>query len=256
MMVLWDYRGHGRSPYPKKLDNFSMEMNARDIKTILDHLGAKKAFLIGHSMGVQVILEFYHQYPKMVYGLVPLLGTYGHPANTFFNWSGSIHLFKLGRFLTEHIPDLSMKVWSGVLKSPVAFPVARMVVIHRTLCKYEDMVPYLEHLSQLDLRVFFKMATAMQEHTAEHYLKDIKVPVLIIAGEKDLFTPLWLSYKMQKMIPGSEMLVVPEGSHAALIEQPELINLRIEKFLYTHFPELLCKNKRDEKQRRTATDAG
>jgi hypothetical protein len=31
------------------------------------------------------------------------------------------------------------------------------------------------------------------------------------------------------------MLEIPRGSHAALIEQPELINLRLEKFLRTHF---------------------
>jgi hypothetical protein len=33
------------------------------------------------------------------------------------------------------------------------------------------------------------------------------------------------------MIPGAELCVIRGGSHAALIEQPELICLRIERFV-------------------------
>jgi pimeloyl-ACP methyl ester carboxylesterase len=36
---------------------------------------------------------------------------------------------------------------------------------------------------------------------------------------------------MHKRIPGSEMLTVPGGTHVAPIEQPELLALRLEKWL-------------------------
>ena len=36
---------------------------------------------------------------------------------------------------------------------------------------------------------------------------------------------------MHERIPGSELLTVPGGTHVAPIEQPELITLRLEKFL-------------------------
>jgi pimeloyl-ACP methyl ester carboxylesterase len=44
-------------------------------------------------------------------------------------------------------------------------------------------------------------------------------------------TPPALSLEMQRKIKDSEMLLIPGGSHAALFEQPELINLRLDKFL-------------------------
>jgi len=55
--------------------------------------------------------------------------------------------------------------------------------------------------------------------------------VLVVAGERDLFTPLNRSKEMAERIPGAELLVLREGSHAAMVEQPELVALTIEKFL-------------------------
>ncbi|MBI4197160.1 MAG: alpha/beta hydrolase, partial [Deltaproteobacteria bacterium] len=61
--------------------------------------------------------------------------------------------------------------------------------------------------------------------------KKIKVPTLILGGELDQFTPAWISKKMHRLIPNSEILMIHKATHAALVEQPELVNLRIEKFL-------------------------
>ena len=74
------------------------------------------------------------------------------------------------------------------------------------------------------------MVRAAQEHDAADMLGNILCPALIVAGERDLFTPRHLSLEMAQRIPRAELLEIPRGSHAALIEQPELINLRLEKF--------------------------
>jgi pimeloyl-ACP methyl ester carboxylesterase len=119
-----------------------------------------------------------------------------------------------------------------VINSPIAFPGAKLIgLVNWQHCKREELQPYLEHLSRLDLRVFFGMAKWMQENNARDLLKKISVPVLIIAGEDDIFTPWRISDEMFRTIPGAEILTIPHGSHAAIIEQPELINLRIEKFI-------------------------
>jgi len=86
-------------------------------------------------------------------------------------------------------------------------------------------------MTHVDFAMFLKMLRAAGEHSAEEYLKDIDVPVLIIAGEKDTFTPGSLSTWMAEQIPGSELLVVPAGTHVAPIEQPELVKSRIKAFV-------------------------
>jgi pimeloyl-ACP methyl ester carboxylesterase len=75
------------------------------------------------------------------------------------------------------------------------------------------------------------MVSQATEHSAGPYLGELKAPTLVIASEKDLFTPLHRSYTMVKRIPGAELLVLAEASHAAIIEHPASINRRIDRFL-------------------------
>jgi fermentation-respiration switch protein FrsA (DUF1100 family) len=118
------------------------------------------------------------------------------------------------------------------MRSPLAWPFARLSgLVHPDLCKRSDLDPYLEHLSLLDTEVFVEFTRTAQEHDASPWLGDIHVPTLVVAGERDLFTPRHLSLEMAQRISDAELLEIPRGSHAALIEQPELINLRLEKFL-------------------------
>jgi pimeloyl-ACP methyl ester carboxylesterase len=104
-------------------------------------------------------------------------------------------------------------------------------LINSQLASREAMTPYFEHLAKMDLQVFFLMAVAMQRHDAGPWLKRIDVPTLIVAGENDQLTPLSLAHRMHDEIRGAEMLFLPKGSHAGIIEYPELISLRLEKFL-------------------------
>jgi len=41
--------------------------------------------------------------------------------------------------------------------------------------------------------------------------------------------------KMHAAIPGSELQVLPGGTHVGPLEHPELCELRIEKFLSDHY---------------------
>ena len=87
------------------------------------------------------------------------------------------------------------------------------------------------HLSQLDLRGYFALARDLLTHDASDLLERIDVPVLVVAGERDLFTPLARSRELASRIPDAELLILRQGSHAALVEQPELLALTLEKFL-------------------------
>jgi pimeloyl-ACP methyl ester carboxylesterase len=231
-VVIWDYRGHGASGRPADATTMSMAAVADDLARVLDANGIDRAVLLGHSMGCQVILEFYRLFPKRVTGLVPMLGAFGHPADTFLDPRVGRALYKGALSLGRRIPDLLNVVAKTTLQSPIAWPFARVAgLVHPDLAKRTDMEPYLEHLAQLDLRVFFEMVRCAQEHDAGPFLGEIQVPTLVVAGERDLFTPRHLSLEMAARIPNAELLEIPRGSHAALIEQPELINLRLEKFI-------------------------
>src|SRR5256885_16663139 len=102
-----------------------------------------------------------------------------------------------------------------------ALPIS-LGVVHPDLCPREDFEPYFEHLSQLDLRGYFALARDLLTHDASDLLDQIHLPVLVVAGERDLFTPLARSREMAARIPGAQLLVLREGGPAAMVEQPKL----------------------------------
>lgn len=232
-VVLWDYRAHGRSDRLPDLEQADLTIgrHADDLAAVLDAAGVEDAALVGHSMGCQVILEYTRRHPERVRALVPMLGTAGRTLDTFFDWSGSPKAFEAAARLVDRVGEPIHYLVRPLMESPLAWWVAwRFGLVDPFYARREDMLPYMRHLASLDLRVFMRSVLACQAHDAWDVLPTLKVPVLVIAAERDTFTPMWLSRKMTAMIPGGELLVLADGSHAALIEQPETIYHRIDRF--------------------------
>lgn len=61
-------------------------------------------------------------------------------------------------------------------------------------------------------------------------LSKIKEPVLFLAGEYDEARPETM-YKYQKLIPGSEVVIIEDAGHACVIDQPEVTVEAIREFL-------------------------
>ncbi|MBI2026912.1 MAG: alpha/beta fold hydrolase [Deltaproteobacteria bacterium] len=59
----------------------------------------------------------------------------------------------------------------------------------------------------------------------------IACPTLIVAGQYDHLTPKSYMEKLHQLIKTSELFIVPQGSHVSQWDMPEVVNLRIEKFL-------------------------
>lgn len=257
-VVTWDYRGHNRSGMPDDMapENFTIPINARDCLAVLDDARVDKAVFLGHSMGCQVIFELWKQAPERVAGLIPICGPYGKPLDTALGFPQLSHaLFDTLYGAVTTFPDEIQSVIRPLLRSPLPMQIARMGAINAHLAPADDMQPYFDHLSQMELQVFFLMFGEMQRHDAGPWLGKIDAPTLVVAGEHDLMTPLSLSHEMQERIPDAELLILPKGSHAGLIEHPDLLNLRIEKFLRERVTEPKPKRAKNKKSKSTKRSA-
>ena len=231
-LVHFHYRGHGLSAPPRDLNRLEIADHAQDALRVLDHLGIEDAVLVGHSMGVQVLLEIYRAAPSRVRALVPMCGSYGHVLDTF-------HGSALARTVFPFILDIATSrlalpflqaLWTTTLPTSLAYTLAEATEVNPKLVKQEDFFPYLQHMAEMDLEVFLRCVGAAARHSAEDLLPRVHVPALIVAAERDGFTPAWLSQKMCDLIPGAELLFVPTATHTAPIELPEHIVLRMCKF--------------------------
>lgn len=230
-LVRWNYRGHGKSGTPNDFSKLGMEHVRSDLANLVDHLGVEQAMFVGHSMGVQVVLDFAVHHPEKVKGLSLVCGSFGRPLKTFHDNDVADKVFPtLYNFVTKY-PNAVRKFWRALLKTRLPFEIAVRTEVNGDFVLREDFMPYFEHLSGVDPVVFFTMLRSLNAHDLSAELASIDLPVLVVAGEKDTFTPAWLSREMNARIKGSELLFMPGGSHTAPIEFPELLNLRLEKFM-------------------------
>jgi pimeloyl-ACP methyl ester carboxylesterase len=228
--VHWHYRGHGRSGLPRDPGRIDIVAHARDLLAVMDKAGVEKAILCGHSMGVQVSLEAYHLAPDRVAGLVMMCGSYGKVTATFHGSDVLKRVLPTVIQFVEENQGLVRALW-GRIPSAIAFKLATLMrEVDGVSLREEDFRWYMDHVAAMEPSLFLSMLKLAGEHTAEDYLPQIHVPSLVIAAERDTFTPAELAQHMADTIPGGELFMLRGASHAAPVEQPEAIALRFDEF--------------------------
>lgn len=231
-ILSWDYRGLFRSDIPKDPSSYTVKTHCLDLATLLKQEEINSFVIAGWSMGVQVCLEHYRLFPKQVKGLILVCGTYGRPFETAFH-------AKIPRFILEELTRFFHK------QHKLVEYVMRKMLHQIDVVRWGKALGFLAHqteervvrkvvdnfISTLNMEVYFQILDALSKHDAEEILEKIEVPTLIVAGTKDFFTPMSLAEEMHQRIQGSELVIVPGGSHYAPVEYPEVINPAVENFL-------------------------
>ena len=65
-------------------------------------------------------------------------------------------------------------------------------------------------------------------------LEGIRLPVLMIAGDADLYAPPALMRRMADRIKGAQFVVIPEAGHSVWWEAPDPFNSAVLKFIARH----------------------
>jgi pimeloyl-ACP methyl ester carboxylesterase len=228
----WHYRGHGRSAPPRDPARIDVPTHADDLDHIRRHVGDGPVVLVGHSMGCQVVLEAFRQRPTQIEGLVLLCGSSGRVTYTFHGTDLLARVLPKLIHVTETRPGLMRGIWS---RFPVhaALKIALTTgEVDKNLLNPDDLLPYLEHVANMDLLLFLRMLRAAGEHSADGYLRAVDAPALVIAGKADTFTPYALAERMASMLPKAEILAVPSATHVAPLEQRDVVGKRVVQFLH------------------------
>jgi pimeloyl-ACP methyl ester carboxylesterase len=240
-VILPDTRGHGESGLPRPPgfkgrnitdEDMSVERMALDLIEVARTEGVERAVFVGHSMGVQTILEAYRQAPDLVAGLVAIAGPYENPLNTFFGRGFWNHLFPLGRMAVTAMPSFLTKAWWKVGDNAAfGLKAAQAIGAAGPKVTAELLAPYITHLSTRDPVILFKAIDGMRRHSAADLLPNVQVPVLNLVAGKDNFTPPAVQRHMHDVLPDSELIEFDDATHCLPIEEPEAITEAITRFL-------------------------
>jgi pimeloyl-ACP methyl ester carboxylesterase len=225
------YRGHGRSGRVLDLESATIDTLTDDLVRVLDATGLSRTVVVAHSMGTQVALELYRRSPERVRAMVLVCGSSGRITHTFH---GNDLLHRILPVLIDKVrkyEKIARALW-GRLPPALSYRVAGWLrEVDGTSLKPEDFKLYVEHLSDIELDLYLTMLRLAGEHSAEDVLAEIRVPTLVIAAERDTFTPRDIVKALADAIPGSVYRELAGASHAAPSEQPQQINDYIDEFL-------------------------
>tara|TARA_Y100000780_G_scaffold232593_1_gene268292 strand:- start:159670 stop:160557 length:888 start_codon:yes stop_codon:yes gene_type:complete len=230
-ILIHDYRGHYQSTGKSQLENITFKNIASDMKELCDYLGIQSTVQIGHSMGVNVALEFARRWPELTKKVVVISGTAIPVYNIMFDTN-----------LTEQVTPALIK---GLSKFPTIFksawkyggwnPIVKKLVHHGGF--NVDTVPeefieiYLNRLGVLGPELFFQLIEQMNKHDILSYLPQIESETLVIGGDQDKVIPNYLQKLLVKELPNAKLYLVRKGSHVPQVDFPSFINERIDLFL-------------------------
>ena len=101
----------------------------------------------------------------------------------------------------------------------------------------EDFRAYWDHIGRMDPEVFLEMLELAGVHSAEDLLDSINCPTLVIAAERDTFTPSVFAQEMAEKIPAARFEMLRGATHAGPVEQPTIV--------LNYFRQWLTQNLRD-----------
>jgi pimeloyl-ACP methyl ester carboxylesterase len=234
-LLSWDYRGLYDSEPAVEPAAYRMHHHVGDLLELLKCEEVESPVLIGWSMGVQVALELHRTHPDLASGLVAIHGAAGRPLESAFDsplsaalspWVLSLlravgpRFSWVGPFLTRRPAVVRGFVWSsqrlGVMAPEIDVP------------GFRDMA---EEWTRLHLGIYADIFDALGDHDAADLLDRVRVPALVIAGGADRFIPPARSEQLAEALPDAELAVVPGATHFGLLEFPEEILGRVERFL-------------------------
>ena len=209
-ILAYDTRGHGASAAPKGA--YTLEQLAEDARALLKHLNIWRTHFVGLSMGGMIGQILSLKYSEVLDRVVLADTGHAQTPETIKQWEERIHVAEtkgmqplveptLGRWFTEPFRKSQPEVVKRIADLIAATPVA-------------GYVGCCHAISKLNL-------------TAR--VKDIKKPVLAIAGEQDAAAPG--TRYIGENVPGAKLVMIPQAAHIANIEQAEKFTQALREFL-------------------------
>lgn len=213
-VIRYDARGFGKSAAPNPGEPYS---NVADLAALLDHLDARRAHVVGLSMGGRFALDYAVTDPDGLRSLVVIDGVIGG-----WQWSRE--------WITAYAPiveagrrrDIAQakSLWLGL---SLFAPARAQAPVGARLKQMVDDYSGWHFVNQNPERAVSPPAVGR--------LGTIRAPTLVVVGELDLPDFQRMSERLEREIPGARRATIPGAGHFANMEAPEGVTRALREFL-------------------------
>jgi pimeloyl-ACP methyl ester carboxylesterase len=234
--ILFDYRGHHKSPLPLELSSVNLSALGRDCLAVLKHLQIDKpVHLWGHSMGVNVALEAALADPERIQSLVLLCGTAESP------FKNILHLPAIEKVVTpilessQFMPEPFYAFWDLMRLSPKATGLIAYFAGFNTHASTKiDIETYATAVCQVRSETFIQLIRELHRGATKNILARIQTPAAVVSGGLDHVTPISEQKYLASALPNSVYFEIPTGSHNVQLDFGEYVGLKVEHWWEQH----------------------
>ncbi len=212
-VLRFDNRGIGKTDRPAGL--YTTQQMASDAKALVDHLGITDFHLLGVSMGGMIAQQYALAYPGDLRS-ASFCATYAWPGpfcrRMFEFWRDAAHTIGPAEIMRD------VTVW--------AFTQEFFETREAELLEFEAEMAALDQTPE----DYLAQLNSIIMHDTRTRLKEIKLPVLVLAGDEDILIPVELSRRLHGGIKDA-VWAISKGGHAFLWEHPKLFNAQVLNFI-------------------------
>ncbi|MBW3602121.1 MAG: alpha/beta hydrolase [Actinobacteria bacterium] len=232
-LVAYDQRGHGRSG-PGTGGDYSIHALGRDLQAVLDAVRAdgERVVVVGHSLGAMALLSWARQHPDLVAErlagavFVNTSGSDTVAGSALSGGSAVLGALQSGAWERalrrgDRVPgrpgDLSYLLTRAVGLSPDADP-EQVLFVERLVmsCPNSVKAALMPALTGLSLRDAAGL---------------VRVPALVLAGERDRVTPPGQARRLADKLPDARLVVVDGVGHSAPLEAGAVVSAHLAAFV-------------------------
>jgi 3-oxoadipate enol-lactonase len=214
-VIRFDVRGFGQTPateIPFTLYD--------DTRAVLQGLGVEKAHVAGLSFGGMVAAEFAIAYPEMVKSLILVSsGLMGH-SRTEQRIRDTERFNQICQTGTrEEALEMTIQMWFDGPGYPVNESAGNARERFRMMNEHAFSLPE------------FGKGIALLSPPVNERLEEIKVPTLVIAGDRDYPDFLHIADVLTERIEGAQKVIIEGSAHIPPMDQPDVFNRIVLEFL-------------------------
>lgn len=211
-----DLRGAGASGGDNPADAYSMATYAADLIRQLDDQRIETVVVCGLSMGGYIAFELLRQVPTRI------------RAAMLCNTKAAADTPEAKRGRDVMAAKVEKEGARGIAAELVPKLLAR-ATLERRLEVVREVTELIER--QPVPGIVGALRALRERPDSTPLLGQIRIPVLVVAGEDDQITPAAGMRQMAHAIRGAESVLIPEAGHLTPLEQPSAVNDALANFL-------------------------
>ncbi|OQP42944.1 hypothetical protein A4H97_12390 [Niastella yeongjuensis] len=232
----YDQLGSGYSDNPSDTSLWHLPRFIEEVEQVRKGLKLDSFYLLGHSWGGMLAMEYLHKYQSHVKGAVLSNMTAGMKDYTTYTAQLKQQIFSERERTVYDSLDKLKQYSSPAYNELMMGRLYTQVICRMPLEQWPE--PLLRAFKKMNPVIYQQMQGVDEFHVTGNFkdwefwdrLPDIKIPVLVLGGMKDEMNPEGLKREGQ-LLPNSRTYLCPNGSHLSMYDDQQNYFNNLTQFL-------------------------